>query len=267
VMGPLAGAQEHVITGTVLLAFASGWALLAGLSIRWTDQPQRWATMAAGCAGLSGTLVMLFAPSGATLDALGWIWPPALFSAIAWMIVQAKHSLRSRLGSSLVYSVLGLATLIALGGSYQTIGESIDRRTHTPREPLINVGGHGLYLSCIGSGSPTVVLESGLGEASTYWEWIAPAIAADTRVCVYDRAGRGWSEPASLPQDGVDVATDLHTLLNRAHETGPFVLVGHSSGAQYVRIFAGRYPLPWFLQTPQAFKLKLSVPPRQPSDR
>src|SRR4029079_8347772 len=60
--------------------------------------------------------------------------------------------------------------------------------------------------------------------------------------CVYDRAGRGWSEAAPEAQDGVAVATDLHALLNRAGVTGPFVLVGHSSGAQYVRIFAGRYP-------------------------
>jgi pimeloyl-ACP methyl ester carboxylesterase len=61
-------------------------------------------------------------------------------------------------------------------------------------------------------------------------------------VCVYDRAGRGWSDPVSLPQDGGAVAADLHTLLDRANVPGPFVLVGHSSGAQYVRIFAGRYP-------------------------
>jgi pimeloyl-ACP methyl ester carboxylesterase len=61
-------------------------------------------------------------------------------------------------------------------------------------------------------------------------------------VCVYDRAGRGWSDPAPLPQDGVAVARDLHVLLDRAHVPAPFVLAGHSSGAQYVRIFTGRYP-------------------------
>jgi pimeloyl-ACP methyl ester carboxylesterase len=90
--------------------------------------------------------------------------------------------------------------------------------------------------------TPTVLLESGLGETEAYWGWISPAVASDTRVCVYDRAGRGWSDSVSVPQDGVAVATDLHTLLDRAQVPGPFVLVGHSSGAQYVRIFAGRYP-------------------------
>jgi pimeloyl-ACP methyl ester carboxylesterase len=81
-----------------------------------------------------------------------------------------------------------------------------------------------------------------LGETGAYWGWISTALAPDTRVCVYDRAGRGWSDPASVAQDGVAVTTDLRTLLDRAHVPGPFVFVGHSSGAEYVRIFAGRYP-------------------------
>ena len=94
----------------------------------------------------------------------------------------------------------------------------------------------------MGSGTPTVVLESGLGEAAAYWGWISAAVARDTKVCAYDRAGRGWSDPAAAEQDGIAVASDLHVLLDGAHVTGPFVLVGHSSGAEYVWIFAGRYP-------------------------
>jgi pimeloyl-ACP methyl ester carboxylesterase len=108
---------------------------------------------------------------------------------------------------------------------------------------LIDVGGHRLHLDCRGSGSPTVVLEPGLGEPSPNMAgWIAPGVAATTRVCVYDRAGRGWSEAASGPQDGVQVATDLHTLLQRAGESGPYVLAGHSAGGLYVLNFANRYP-------------------------
>lgn len=72
--------------------------------------------------------------------------------------------------------------------------------------------------------------------------WIAPAVAEHTRVCVYDRAGRGWSEPSGNTQDGEQIATDLHTLLHRAHVPGPYVLAGHSFGGLYVRIFAARYP-------------------------
>ena len=72
--------------------------------------------------------------------------------------------------------------------------------------------------------------------------WITPAVARDTRVCVYDRAGRGWSEPADTPQDGNQIATDLHTLLQRAHVPGPYVLAGHSFGGLYVLSFAAHYP-------------------------
>ena len=72
--------------------------------------------------------------------------------------------------------------------------------------------------------------------------WIAPAVARDTRVCVYDRAGRGWSEPADTPQDGTQIATDLHTLLQRGNVPGPYVLAGHSFGGLYVLTFAARYP-------------------------
>ena len=104
------------------------------------------------------------------------------------------------------------------------------------------MGDHRLYLSCTGSGEPTVILEPGLGETSAAWGWIAPTVAAHTRVCVYDRAGRGRSEPSPDPQDGDQIATDLHTLLDRAGVTGPLVMVGHSLGGLYVLDYAARYP-------------------------
>jgi pimeloyl-ACP methyl ester carboxylesterase len=85
-------------------------------------------------------------------------------------------------------------------------------------------------------------LEPGLGEISSIFGWIAPAVALKTRVCVYDRAGRGWSESAPGPQDGVQIATDLHTLLDHAQIPGPYVLAGHSFGGLYVLAFAARYP-------------------------
>ena len=82
VVGPVAGAQEHVITGTVLLAFASSWALLATLSIVWTEQPQRWAFTPAGFMALAGAALLAFAPSGSVIDVLGWVWPPLLLALI-----------------------------------------------------------------------------------------------------------------------------------------------------------------------------------------
>jgi pimeloyl-ACP methyl ester carboxylesterase len=242
VLGPLAGAQEHVITGTVLVAFASSWALLGTLSILWTDQPQRWAAMPAALMGLAGVGLLAFAPSGTVIDALGWVWPPLLLVVIAGTVVGVHRSLHSRTRSWVVYPVLGVYAMCALGGGYQTLREALDRRMYGAPGQLVDVGGHRLHLNCVGSGTPTVILESGLGEPAAYWGWISAALAHDTKVCAYDRAGRGWSDPASVPQDGVAVAADLHILLDRGHVSGPFVLVGHSSGAQYVRIFAGRYP-------------------------
>jgi pimeloyl-ACP methyl ester carboxylesterase len=239
-LGLFGGAQEHVITGVTLLAFALGWAMLACLSILRTAQPQRWAIAPAACLGLMGAGLLVAAPRGPALDALGWVWPPALLALAVSMASGARRQLHSRARQWCVYPVIGLYALSAVGGAWQTIQDSIDRRGYEGKGSLVSVDGRWIYLSCQGSGGPTVILESGLGETSTYWGWIAPRVARDTRVCFYDRAGRGRSDEAPSPQDGVGVATDLHAAL--AHVPGPFVLVGHSSGAQYVRIFAARYP-------------------------
>ena len=242
VVGPLRGSQEHVITGAVLLGFAFGWVLLALLSVLWTDQPQRWAAVPAAFMGLFGAGLIVFAPDARALNVLSWIWPLPLLALVVWMIATARRQLRSDARRWLLYPVFGVLALAAVGGAYQTVATSVDRASAAMPGQLIDVGGHRLYLYCTGSGSPTVVLESGASESSAYWGWIAPAVARDTRVCAYDRAGRGFSEPASSPKDGVGAATDLHTLLERAHVAAPYVLVGHSSGGPYVQIFAARYP-------------------------
>jgi pimeloyl-ACP methyl ester carboxylesterase len=138
--------------------------------------------------------------------------------------------------------VIALLALASIGGGYQTLGEAADANAYPMPGQLIDVGGHRLHLRCTGAGTPTVVLEPGAGEMSSNLGWIAPAVARNTRVCVYDRAGRGWSEPASTAQDGAQIATDLHTLLQRGHVPGPYVLAGHSFGGLYVLTFAARYP-------------------------
>src|SRR5687768_4401550 len=242
VVGPVAGAQEHVITGTVLLTFSASWALIAALSMLRTEQPQRSAFALASFMALAGAALLVFAPSGVVIDALGWVWPPLFLALVVRTVVRVHRRLHSRTRYWVVYPLLSVYALCAVGGGYQTIREALDRRAYVAPGQLIDVGGHQLHLHCAGSGTPTVVLESGLGETSAYWGWISTALAPDTRVCAYDRAGRGWSDPASAEQDGVAVTTDLRALLDRAHVPGPFVLVGHSSGAEYVRIFAGRDP-------------------------
>lgn len=96
VLGPFGGAQEHVITGVTLIAFASGWAMLAGLSILRTDQPQRWVVAPAVLLGLTGAGLLFAAPGGHSLDALGWVWPPALMILALSMAAGARRQLRSR---------------------------------------------------------------------------------------------------------------------------------------------------------------------------
>jgi pimeloyl-ACP methyl ester carboxylesterase len=234
------GAEEHVITGTAMLAFALGWALLAACSARWTDQPQRWAAVPAAFMGLAGASLMIFAPSAAVLQAVGWVWPPALLALVVWMTVLARRQLRGRTRGWLLYPVFGFLGLASLGGAYETVGESLDRRVLPAGGQLVDVGGHSLYIRCNGSGSPTVVLEAGLGESSSAWKTVAPAVAHQTRVCTYDRAGLGWSENATGSH--LQTAHDLHTLLNRAGEPGPYVLAGHSLGGAYVLGFAEQFP-------------------------
>ena len=92
------------------------------------------------------------------------------------------------------------------------------------------MGGHRLYLDCRGQGSPTVVLDNGLGEVTASWARIVAEVGTTARVCAYDRAGQGWSEDSATTPDGITAARDLHALLRVAGEHGPFVLVGHSIG-------------------------------------
>jgi len=242
VVGPFGGAQEHLIMGAALLGWALGWALLAVLSIRWSDQPQRWAIVPAVLMALAGVSLVIFKPDADAFNALGWIWPPALIALAVWMTLQARRQLQSVMRNLVLYPLFMAIGLAGIGGSYATIQEQVDRSTTAMPGHLVDVGGRRLYLECRGSGSPTVVLVSGLAEASVYWRgWIAPVVAQNSTVCAYDRAGQGWSDPPPSPQDGVAVATDLHNLLAKAQLPGPYVVVGHSTGGVYVRIFAARY--------------------------
>ena len=132
-------------------------------------------------------------------------------------------------------------TIALVAAGCQTINASLDSRQPAAGQ-LVDIGGRRLHLVCAGQGAPTVILQSGLGEGSDYWKLIAKGVARETRVCAYDRAGRGFSDPAATPQDGYAVADDLRALLDAAGPPQPVVLVGHSTGAVYARIFAGSYP-------------------------
>ena len=185
--------DANFATAMVLLGFAVGWALLAALSVRLTDQPQEWAYAPALFMGV-GAVLLLFLPD-AVLGALDWVWPPALLVLVAWVFRHAKRDLRSRTRTWLLNPVLAVLVLFALGGAFQTIGGAMEPRV-AMRGELVDVGAYRLHLECTGTGAPTVIIEPGGGASSATLGWIAPEVARHTTVCVYDRPGKGWSDAA-----------------------------------------------------------------------
>lgn len=240
-LGPASGGGESRMAGAALLGWGIGWGLIASLSIRLTPQGQRWARVPAAIFGVTGSALIALAPGAPVMDLLAWVWPVPLLVLAAWLALRVRRGVTGR-SRWLLYPVLGVLALLAVGGALEAVVEATDDSRSTAGGELVDVGGHRLFVACTGAGSPTVVLESGLGEGATYWARIAPEVASTTRVCSYDRAGRGRSEPAGAPRDGAAIARDLHALLAAAGIPGPYVLAGHSSGGVYVRVFAAAYP-------------------------
>ena len=150
--------DANFATAMVLAGFALGWTLLAALSVRLTDQPQRWAYAPALFMGV-GAVLLLVLPDP-VLDALDWVWPPALLVLVAWVFIRARRDLRSRTRAWLLNPMLGVLVLFALGGAYQAIGSA----TQPPvamRGQLLDVGPYRLHLECTGTGAPTVIVEPG----------------------------------------------------------------------------------------------------------
>ena len=144
---------------------------------------------------------------------------------------------------NLFFWLLGLVVLF-FAAVY--LNEVVARKRAEKRYPtlgrLVTVGHHRLHIHSMGKGQPTVVLDAGLGESSFTWATIQSEVAKLSRVCSYDRAGQGWSDPASAPRTYPRIAEELHTLLINAGEKPPYVLVGHSAGGFTARLFAQMYP-------------------------
>jgi pimeloyl-ACP methyl ester carboxylesterase len=126
--------------------------------------------------------------------------------------------------------VTGLAATSAQAGSLAPPGEMVD------------LGTHRLHLLCTGSGTPTVVIDAGLGSLALEWRGVQQALSGRQRVCLYDRAGYGWSDPGPLPRTVDRITDELHHLLEVAKVPAPYVLVGHSFGGYTVQLYAKRYP-------------------------
>jgi pimeloyl-ACP methyl ester carboxylesterase len=168
-----------------------------------------------------------------------------LFGASIFRLKASRPALR-RARRALIGMSAGLAGAVALaaigGATYEAAASGADAQTYPPAGRLIDVGGHRLHLDCRGEGTPTVILDAGLGKSSLDWSLVQPKVAAVTRVCSYDRAGMGWSEPAAGLRSPMDLAAEFHTLLRNGGVNGPYVLVGHSLAGKNVRMFARAYP-------------------------
>jgi len=168
------------------------------------------------------------------------------------------HSFNQFFWKSFAATALFL-TLIACGKRAQ-VQPTVPPVTPTPQRDfagLVNIGGRKMYLECRGTGSPIVILESGYRNDADIWSvqgepgatMVLPGVSAITRVCAYDRPGTildnthfSRSDPVPMPRTAQDVVTDLHALLHAANIPGPYVLVGHSLGGLFVRLYASTYP-------------------------
>jgi pimeloyl-ACP methyl ester carboxylesterase len=138
--------------------------------------------------------------------------------------------------------ILVLIAILAILAINQNIALTRLRAQYPAPGKLVEVDAHKMHLDCMGTGSPTVVIDAGNSSFSLEWTPIQEQLNQEVRVCTYDRAGYGWSEPGPQRRDGAQVVAELHSLLQAAGETGPYLLVGHSLGGVHVRMYAAQYP-------------------------
>ncbi len=166
--------------------------------------------------------------------------------AIAWLSLRRISRLRSmtiphwrKIGERIVLLCITLAAIVLAASS---AGNAIAvHRIHPPGQRYL-VHGHRMRMDCTGNGSPTILLDAGLGNDGLIWGGVQPALARTTRVCSYDRAGFGWSDPLPPPRDADHIAAELHGLVAAAGIHQPIVLMGHSIAGIYIRDYATRYP-------------------------
>jgi len=153
---------------------------------------------------------------------------------------RARHrrGIRSLAVTALGASLAGALLLAAAVPSHAIEGDSLYAK---PGQTFTASDGAKLNFYCRGTGSPTIVLEAGEGDWSPAWASVQPALAQLTRTCSYDRAGAGFSGPGPRPYGEARFAEQLHSALHNGGVKGPYILVGHASGGDIVRIFADRH--------------------------
>ena len=140
----------------------------------------------------------------------------------------------------------GVAILLlmapAAGWIYQSVMEAREDAEYPPPGKLVDVDGHRMHIFCQGQGSPTVIVEQGVGSQSLAWAPLNERMSAITTICAYDRAGMGYSDPLDQPMPAAEAVRRLHALLERAGITDDIVLVGWSMGGMYSREYYRQFP-------------------------
>jgi pimeloyl-ACP methyl ester carboxylesterase len=157
--------------------------------------------------------------------------------------VGTRSRSRWRWPRRLLLGLLGLILLAALvGAGFEALSRRSDAQRFKPPGQLVDLGGRRLHVHCSGSGSPTVVLDAGLGIGEVLWRLVQPEVAAFASVCSYDRAGYGYSDPGPLPRTVERRGDDLRAALRAAGRPPPYVLVGHSAAGLLARSYQLRFP-------------------------
>ncbi len=153
-----------------------------------------------------------------------------------------RRKLASAITMRAALAARGLFLPVALALSFCAPVRADNIDIEHPPGRMVDVGGYRLHIDCRGEGSPTVVMDAGLGGLSLEWLPVQQPLSRQGRVCSYDRAGNGWSDPGPQPRTAAVIVEELHTLLINAAVPGPYVLVGHSYGGYTAQLFAERYP-------------------------
>ena len=163
----------------------------------------------------------------------GLSWAKSLPCSLRPAVLADSYSILPMLRTAWFHALLVVAMV-------NVQAQSVPRASSSPLGSLVDVGGYRLHLYCTGSGSPTVII-TGAGY-SFDWGLVQPELARHTRVCSYDPAGSAWSDPPPHQPSCVDHIDELHRLLSRGGLHDKLILVGHSIGAVFARLYAERYP-------------------------
>lgn len=155
--------------------------------------------------------------------------------------IQSKSKRKFRVLKFVLLFFCSVLVIIGAGFLYEWYASSQAKEDFPPPGKLVEAGGYKLHIHKQGNGSPTIIMEAGSGETSLSWRDIPSELAKHATVVTYDRAGYAWSEAAPTERTGANIVQELHLALQNEGIDGPYVMVGHSLGGMYARLFTQMY--------------------------